>query len=83
LPIATAASQQKEIMPDDLKQQANNHFRTENRTTVCSESEVDAAAVLAKTARLKGLRLARDAAEQAGQQNAVAAKTAQRVAPQR
>jgi hypothetical protein len=79
--IATAGYKQKEItMPDNWKQQANTHFRTlpgtEQRKTVISESEAGAAVVAANTARLKGLRLARDAAEQAGQPAAVAAKKA-------
>lgn len=67
-------------MPDNWKQQANAHFRTlpetGKRKVGISDSEAGAAAVATNTARLKGLRLARDAAEQAGQPAAVAAKKA-------
>ena len=77
--IATAGTAQKEtIMPDNWKQQANAHFRTPPETgkhkTVISDSEAGAAAVAANTVRLKGLRLARDAAEQAAPREAVPGK---------
>ncbi len=65
-------------MPDNWKQQANTHFRTQTdtgkRKVVISDSEAGAAAVATNTARLKGLRMARDAAEQATPQKAVPAK---------
>jgi hypothetical protein len=67
-------------MPDNWKQQANAHFRTLPETgkrkivISDSDSEARAAAVAINTARLKGLRLARDAAEQAVLQEAVPAK---------
>jgi hypothetical protein len=65
-------------MPDNWKQQANAHFRTlpetGKRKFVISDSEAGAAAVAINTARLKGLRLARDAAEQAAPQKAILAK---------
>jgi hypothetical protein len=65
-------------MPDNWKQQANAHFRTlpetGKRKVGISDSEAGAAAVATNTARLKGLRLARDAAEQAAPRAAVPAK---------
>jgi hypothetical protein len=65
-------------MPDNWKQQANAHFRTlpeiGKRKIVISDSEAGAAAVAINTARLKGLRLARDAAEQATPREAVPPK---------
>jgi hypothetical protein len=74
--IATS-NRQRNIMPDNLKQPANAHFRTQKgnkeRKTVISESEAGAAATVANTTRLKGLRLARDAAEQARQHKIVSA----------
>jgi hypothetical protein len=52
-----------------IKRRADAHFSTlpgvEVGKTVMTESEAIAAAVAAKSARLKELRLARDAAEQA------------------
>ena len=52
-----------------IKQQAEAQFKklpgVEGGKTAASESNVAAAAVTANTARLKGLRLARDAAEHA------------------
>jgi hypothetical protein len=61
-------------MQDRLKQQANAHFSTEKTRTTLSESEAHAAAVVTKTARLKGLRLARDAAEQSAPREAAPAR---------
>jgi hypothetical protein len=64
-------------MSDNWKQQANAHFRTPEtgkRKIVISDLEAGAAAVAINTARLKGLRLARDAAEQAAPRKAVSAK---------
>ena len=57
-------------MSDSLiKRRADLHFSTlpgiDDGKTIMSESEAIAAAVAAKSARLKELRLARDAAEQA------------------
>ena len=57
-------------MPDSLtKRRADAHFSklpgVEDGKTIMTESEAVAAAVAAKTARLKELRLARDVAEQA------------------
>ena len=56
-------------MPDSLtKRRADAHFSTlpgvEDGKTIMTESEAVAAAVAAKSARLKELRLARDVAEQ-------------------
>jgi hypothetical protein len=52
---------------NSIKQRANAQFKklpgAEDRKTVLSETQAGAAAVAAKTARLKELRLARDAAE--------------------
>jgi hypothetical protein len=52
-----------------IKRRADAHFSTlpgvEVGKTIMTESEAVAAAVAAKSARLKELRLARDAAEQA------------------
>jgi hypothetical protein len=58
------------IMPDGLtKRRADAHFSklpgVEDGKTIMTESEAVAAAVAAKSARLKELRLARDVAEQA------------------
>jgi uncharacterized protein len=58
------------IMPDSLtKRRADAHFSklpgVEDGKTIMTESEAVAAAVAAKSARLKELRLARDVAEQA------------------
>jgi hypothetical protein len=58
------------IMPDSLtKRRADAHFSklpgVEDGKTIMTESEAVAAAVAAKSARLKELRLARDMAEQA------------------
>ena len=66
-------------MPDGLtKRRADAHFSklpgVEDGKTIMTESEAVAAAVAAKSARLKELRLARDAAEQAAP--AVAVKKA-------
>jgi hypothetical protein len=61
-------------MQDSLKQQANAHFNTEKSRTILSESEANAAAVATNTARLKGLRLARDASEQSAPREAVRGK---------
>jgi hypothetical protein len=61
-------------MQDSLKQQANAHFSTEKSKTTLSESEARAAAVVAKIARLKDLRLARDAAEQSAPREAAPAR---------
>jgi hypothetical protein len=77
--IAIAGNKkEKIIMPDNWKQQANAHFRTlpetATRKIVISDSEAGAAAVAINTARLKGLRLARDAAEQAAPQEVVPTK---------
>jgi hypothetical protein len=57
-------------MPDSLtKRRADAHFSklpgVEAGKTIMTESEAVAAAVAAKSARLKELRLARDVAEQA------------------
>jgi hypothetical protein len=57
-------------MPDGLtKRRADAHFSklpgVEDGKTIMTESEAVAAAVAAKSARLKELRLARDVAEQA------------------
>ena len=57
-------------MSDSLtKRRADAHFSTlpgvDDGKTIMTESEAIAAAVAAKSARLKELRLARDAAEQA------------------
>jgi hypothetical protein len=57
-------------MSDSLtKRRADAHFSTlpgvDDGKTIMTESEAVAAAVAAKSARLKELRLARDAAEQA------------------
>ena len=57
-------------MPDSLtKRRADAHFSklpgVEDGKTIMTESEAVAAAVAAKSARLKKLRLARDVAEQA------------------
>jgi hypothetical protein len=57
-------------MPDSLtKRRADAHFSklpgVEDGKTIMTESEAVAAAVAAKSARLKELRLARDVAEQA------------------
>jgi len=66
-------------MPDSLtKRRADLHFSklpgVEDGKTIMTESETVAAAVAAKSARLKELRLARDVAEQAAP--AIAAKKA-------
>jgi hypothetical protein len=61
----------KEIIMSDslIKRRADLHFSPlpgiDDGKTIMSESEAIAAAVAAKSARLKELRLARDAAEQA------------------
>jgi hypothetical protein len=61
-----------------IKQRADAQFRklpwVEGGKTAVSEHEAAAAAVTANTARLKGLRLARDAAEHAAPPAAVAVK---------
>ena len=61
-----------------IKQQAEAQFRklpgVAGGKTAASESDVAAAAVTANTARLKGLRLARDAAEHAAPPPAVPVK---------
>lgn len=71
------------------KQQADAQFRTVQRAQdgkkAMAEYETDAAAVRGKTARLRELRLARDAAEQAAAATAAApakksAKKAKRTA---
>lgn len=76
--IAIAGNKKENIMPDNWKQQANAYFRTRpeigKREIVISDAEAGAAAVATNTARLKGLRLARDAAEQAAPREAVLAK---------
>ena len=63
---------------NSIKQRANAQFKklpgAEDRKTVLSESQAGAAAVMAKTARLKELRLARDAAELAAPPKPVPAK---------
>jgi hypothetical protein len=63
---------------NSIKQRANTQFKklpgAADRKTVLSESQADAAAVAAKTARLKELRLARDAAERAAPPKPVPAK---------
>jgi hypothetical protein len=66
-------------MPDNLiRRQANSHFRTlpgtEERKSVISSSADVATAVATNTARLKGLRLARDATEQAAPRKAAPAR---------
>jgi hypothetical protein len=68
-------------MSDNLiKQRADAHFRklpgVEDGKTIMTESETAAAAVAAKSARLKELRLARDAADQAAPPKSIAVKTA-------
>jgi hypothetical protein len=74
-----AAGQFVEVdMHDSLKQQANAHFSTEKVKTILSESETNAAAVAVKTARLKGLRLARDAAEQSAPREVVSVRNTSR-----
>jgi hypothetical protein len=64
---------------NSIKQRANAQFKklpgAEDRKSVLSESQAGAAAVAAKTARLKELRLARDAAELAAPPKPVPAKT--------
>jgi hypothetical protein len=63
---------------NSIKQRANAQFKklpgAEDRKTVLSETQAGAAAVAAKTARLKELRLARDAAELAAPPKPVPAK---------
>jgi hypothetical protein len=55
------------VADNSIKLRANAQFKklpgAEDRKTVLSEAQAGAAAVAAKTARLKELRLARDAAE--------------------
>jgi hypothetical protein len=67
------------VADNSIKQRANAQFKklpgAEDRKTVLSESQAVAAAVAAKTARLKELRLARDAAELAAPPKPVPAKT--------
>jgi hypothetical protein len=67
------------VADNSIKQRANAQFKklpgAEDRKTVLSESQAVAAAVAAKTARLKELRLARDAAELAAPPKSVPAKT--------
>jgi hypothetical protein len=57
------------MMDSLIKRRADAHFSTlpgvDDRKTIMTESEAVATAVAAKSARLKELRLARDAAEQA------------------
>ncbi len=61
-----------------LRQRSHAQFRklpgVEDGKTIMSEYEAGAAVVAAKTARLKELRLARDAAEQAAPPKAVPVK---------
>jgi hypothetical protein len=65
-------------MLNNWKQQANAHFRTlpetGKRKIGIPDSEAGPADVAINTARLKGLRLARDAAEQAAPREAVPGK---------
>jgi hypothetical protein len=75
-------SREAALSDNVIKQRANAQFRklpgVEGGTTATSEYEAGAAAVAAKTARLKELRLARDAAVAAAPPQAVATKKAGR-----
>ena len=64
------------------KRRADAHFSklpgVDDGKTIMTESEAGAAAIAANSARLKGLRLARDAAEQAAPPKAIPAKKSRR-----
>jgi hypothetical protein len=68
----TLVSHSKKVEPRD---QFKKVQRAEDAKKAMSEYEADAAAILAKTARLKALRLARDAAVEKVPSKATAEKT--------
>ena len=86
-PLIAAAQKEIVLTDNSKKQQADVQFRklqrAEDGKKAMSEYESEGAAVRAKTARLKALRLARDAAEAEAAPKAAAASKKKAVKPKK